>query len=202
MKIKNINVPTIKTITSRSSGLRAAFVKAIIPDMLNENIEKGEIIDKEILKLLSHTQKAKKCAYCAENKATEWDHFRPVMDENFKETGIGYVTDIYNIIPSCGKCNQSKGNSHWRTWIKSNAPLSPATRNVKNLSTIIKNLHEFEEYTDKKVKKFQLKDEELVELKKYLSNCEEIIKKLQESQEEAKKMLEIVKNSIIENPEN
>lgn len=44
------------------------------------------------------------------------------------------------------KCNQSKGNSDWRTWITSSAKLSPGSRKIPDLESRIARLEEFEKW--------------------------------------------------------
>src|SRR5215471_14811557 len=62
-----------------------------------------------------------RCAYSGD-KATEWDHLRPLISG---QEPTGYISEIQNLVPVCGKCNQSKGNSHWRSWMEGNAKLCP-----------------------------------------------------------------------------
>lgn len=80
------------------------------------------------------------CAYCGGPKS-EWDHFRAIVSDR-KPTG--YTTEIANLVPSCGKCNQSKGNKPWLDWIKSNAKQSPLRRNVPDLDERIQRLKKYE----------------------------------------------------------
>ena len=51
-----------------------------------------------------------RCAYCGD-KASDWDHLRPLV---VKRRPTGFISEIANLVPACGKCNQSKGNSPWR----------------------------------------------------------------------------------------
>ncbi|MBK7930055.1 MAG: HNH endonuclease [Bryobacterales bacterium] len=46
-----------------------------------------------------------RCAYCGD-PFTEWDHFRPIVSGR---RPTGYFSEIANLVPACGKCNQSKG---------------------------------------------------------------------------------------------
>ena len=80
------------------------------------------------------------CAYCGD-PATEWDHFRPIV-KNQRPTG--YVSEIANLVPACGKCNQSKGGKPWRDWINGPAKRSPRTRNVNDLDSRISRLETYE----------------------------------------------------------
>jgi 5-methylcytosine-specific restriction endonuclease McrA len=69
------------------------------------------------------------CAYCGDPH-TEWDHLRSIIREK-KPTG--YITEIANLVPACGKCNQSKGGNHWRDWMLGSATRSPKIGGVANL---------------------------------------------------------------------
>ncbi|MDG1250094.1 MAG: HNH endonuclease [Gammaproteobacteria bacterium] len=74
-------------------------------------------------------------SFCG-STASEWDHLRPLV---LDKKPTGYVSEIHNLVPACGKCNQSKGNKPWVSWIISTAKLSPRTRGVKDLEQRIKN---------------------------------------------------------------
>lgn len=127
--------PGGESIGARASAMRSAFVRALIPNIPPSDLELDEAFS--LLKLDADDLR---CVYCGD-RATEWDHFYPVM-RNGQPTG--YLTRIQNLVPACGKCNQSKGNRDWRNWITSAAPLSPATRGVKKLHQRIKRLQAFE----------------------------------------------------------
>lgn len=43
------------------------------------------------------------------------------------------ISEIHNLIPSCGKCNQSKGNRNRKTWMLGNTPLSPHSRQIPDI---------------------------------------------------------------------
>ena len=106
-----------------------------------------------------------RCAYCGD-KSTEWDHLRPIITN---QEPTGYITEIANLVPSCGKCNQSKGNKNWLTWMKSSAQWCPTTRKVADLEKRIERLKAYEAWKDIQAKekdgllteddKFRLKDE-------------------------------------------
>jgi hypothetical protein len=82
------------------------------------------------------------CAYCGDT-ASEWDHLRPLVIDK-KPTG--YISEIQNLVPSCGKCNQSKGNKNWKLWITSEAKLSPASRGISNIENRIAKLTDYEKW--------------------------------------------------------
>ena len=114
-------MPKSMKITGRSSSITNAFFNGIIP-----SIEPSIPQIEKVLEILNIDKDNITCSYCGD-KATEWDHFRPLII-NKKPTG--YISEIHNLVPSCGKCNQSKGNKDWNTWINSDAKLSPKTRNI------------------------------------------------------------------------
>jgi len=123
------------SVNGRSSSITNAFITAIIPV-----IEPTEAEELEALRILQISSNDIRCAYCGD-KATEWDHLRPIISN---QEPTGYITEIGNLVPSCGKCNQSKGKSHWRTWMEGSARLSPKTRDVPNLQERIARLQAYE----------------------------------------------------------
>lgn len=124
-------------ITSRGSTITNAFVSSILP-----SIEPQEDEIRECLRILELDVKDLRCAYCG-NKATEWDHLRPLVS-NKKPTG--YVSEIRNLVPACGTCNQSKGNKNWNDWITSDVKGSPKIRNGEDLKVRIQRLKRYEKW--------------------------------------------------------
>jgi hypothetical protein len=55
--------------------------------------------------------------YCGA-AASEWDHLRPIV---FRRRPTGFFSEIANLVPACGKCNQSKGGQDWQSWMRGNA---------------------------------------------------------------------------------
>lgn len=80
------------------------------------------------------------CVYCGDT-STEWDHLRPLVE---KQRPTGYISEIHNLVPACGKCNQSKGNKNWLVWMRSAARLSPTSRGVTDIDARIERLHTYE----------------------------------------------------------
>ncbi|WP_138708186.1 HNH endonuclease [Desulfocurvibacter africanus] len=130
-------MPTPVNITGRSSSITNAFINSIIPV-----IQPSEDQIKEALDILGMTPETFQCAYCG-NASTEWDHLRPLV---MNKRPTGFISEICNLIPSCGKCNQSKGNKEWRTWIYSSAKHSPAKRNINDLEARVKRLEAYEKW--------------------------------------------------------
>ena len=130
-------MPNPVKITGRSSSITNSFVNSIIP-VVSPTAEQI----KEALDVLGMDDKNFCCAYCGDT-ATEWDHLRPLVKDK-KPTG--YISEIHNLIPSCGKCNQSKGNKEWEIWIRSVAPLSPATRGIPDLDERIEKIRAYDQW--------------------------------------------------------
>jgi endonuclease I len=57
-----------------------------------------------------------------------------------KKKPTGYISEIHNLVPACGKCNQSKGNKEWRQWMLSDATLSPKTKGFQTFKSGLKGL--------------------------------------------------------------
>ena len=127
--------PTGVTINGRTSTITNAFVNSIIP-IIPPTIEQVD----EALSILGMNGDNFSCAYCGD-AMTEWDHLNPLVRDK-KPTG--FVSEIHNLVPSCGKCNQSKGNKEWREWIVGDARLSPKTKGVQDLDARIGRLEEYE----------------------------------------------------------
>ena len=130
-------MPIPVKITGRTSTLTNSFVNAIIPVF---KPTEAEVI--EALEVLGMSPDIIVCAYCGDGK-TEWDHLRPLVHGK-KPTG--YISEIANLVPSCGKCNQSKSGSEWHSWIQGSARLSPQTRRIPNLEQRIERLRAFERW--------------------------------------------------------
>jgi hypothetical protein len=124
-------------ITTRTSSITNAFVNTITPSIYPSD---NEII--EALSILGMTLETVKCAYCGDS-STEWDHLRPIVRD---KQPTGYISEIGNLVPACGKCNQSKGNKDWRDWILSDASLSPKSKRVGDLQERISRLEEYEKW--------------------------------------------------------
>jgi hypothetical protein len=131
-------MPTPVKIIGRTSTITNSFVNGILPACKPPT----EIELVEALQILGLDAADLRCAYCGD-RATEWDHLRPLV-KNKRPTG--HISEIANLVPACGKCNQSKGGRHWREWMKSNARLSPATRAIPDLEERIHRLERFEEW--------------------------------------------------------
>lgn len=128
-------LPAPMTVTGRSSSITNAFVNAVVPVIVPTEAEEIQAISELGMDLTAIC-----CAYCGD-KATEWDHLNPLV-RNQKPTG--FITELANLVPACGKCNQSKGSKQWLAWINGSAKLSPRSRRIPDLERRIERLHAYE----------------------------------------------------------
>src|SRR5260370_16289783 len=170
------------SVTGRSSSITNAFINAIIPVI--DPTEKEEL---EALDILQIDPRDIRCAYCGD-KATEWDHLRPIISN---QEPTGYITEIANLVPSCGKCNQSKGKSHWRAWMEGKARLSPKTRGVPDLAERVEGLQSYEAWRQpRKIDFAALVGPEMWE--RHRQNWRSVLELLKKSQELATEIRSIV----------
>ena len=179
---KYCQMPTPMSVSGRSSSITNAFVNSIIPC-----IEPTEEEELEALRILEMDPSDIRCAYCGD-KATEWDHLRPIVSN---QQPTGYITEIANLVPSCGKCNQSKGKSHWRTWMNGSAPRSPARRNILDIAERIARLERYEAWrTPRKIDFAAVVGEELWQ--RHRQNWRDVLDLLKKSQELANELRAII----------
>lgn len=179
---KVFRMPAPVKIAGRTSSITNAFVNGIIPviEPTDEEID-------DVLKTLGMNREHVTCAYCGD-PYTEWDHFRPLVKD---KRPTGYISEIHNLVPACGKCNQSKGNKHWKTWMLSGAALSPYSRQIPDLEYRIKKLEEFES----RYSPIKLDFEKIVgpeAWKQHWDNCLKLHSLMQESQRHSDKIKELI----------
>lgn len=179
-------MPKQVNVKARSSSITNAFFNGIIPciEPTDEEVD-------EALKALGMTEDTVCCAYCGD-QMTEWDHFHPLVVDK-KPTG--YITEIHNLVPSCGKCNQSKGNKDWKKWMNSKAKRSPKSRGIADLELRIERLEEYE-------KRFASKQHDIETIvgkelwNKHLGNLNAIIEMMNNAQVTSNEIKEVLKNKI------
>ncbi len=130
-------MPTQMKITGRSSSITNAFINSIIPIVLPTNEQVNEALN-----ILGMSYDKFECSYCG-SIASEWDHLRPLV---LNKQATGYISEIHNLVPACGKCNQSKGNKPWNSWMISDAKLSPKSRGIVDLEQRIERLYTYEKW--------------------------------------------------------
>lgn len=179
-------MPSVQTMVSRKSSITNAFVNAVIPVIppTLAEIEKA-------LAMLGMDHNDVRCAYCGD-RSTEWDHLRPLV---LNRRPTGYVSEIANLVPACGKCNQSKGNKPWRDWMLSQARLSPTGRQIADVSERVARLARYEQWRDPKQIDFaSIVGKEAWE--NYWSLCEKVIDELRQCQEVADGMKQQIGSAL------
>ena len=179
-------MPVPMKITGRSSSITNAFVNSIIPV-----IKPNENDIKESLNILGMEPHSIECSYCG-SKYTEWDHLRPLVIDKMP---TGYVSEIQNLVPSCGKCNQSKGNKDWMVWITSDANLSPKSKNIHDLEERIERLKIYSSWREPTKIDFQkVVGDSLWE--QHWTNCNQVQQLLISSQETSQEIKNLMNNGF------
>ncbi len=179
-------MPSIQTMRSRKTSITNAFVSAIIPSIRPSVDEIAEA-----LAILRMEPSDVRCAYCGD-KSSEWDHLRPLV---VKRRPTGFISEIANLVPSCGKCNQSKGNTAWRDWMLGKAKLSPTGRGLPNIAERISRLEAYERWRAP----IRVEFESIVPRESwdhYWSLCEQVIDDMRRCQEFADKLRAQVVDSL------
>lgn len=122
-------------LTGRRSTITGLFFTSLTP-----YVEPTEAEVDKALQILGMSRGVFFCAYCGGAKS-EWDHFRAIVKDR---RPTGYITEIANLVPACGKCNQSRGNKDWRTWMLSKARHSPTARGVAETNARVERLEAYE----------------------------------------------------------
>jgi hypothetical protein len=131
----DFDLPSKGRVDGRTSSITAAFFQAITPFIVPSDSDV-----EEALAVLGMEPGGCHCAYCGDQR-TEWDHFRPIVKGR---QPTGYITEIANLVPACGKCNQSKGNKNWKEWMLSTAARSPKRRGISDLGERVARLEAYE----------------------------------------------------------
>jgi len=124
-------------ITSRTSSITNAFVQSIVP-----SIEPTKDEVDRALAILGMSRDEIVCAYCGAT-ASDWDHLRPLVKD---KRPTGYIDELANKVPACGKCNQSKSGQDWRGWMLGDARNSPKSRGIHDLRSRVDRLEAYEEW--------------------------------------------------------
>tara|TARA_R110002074_G_scaffold396334_1_gene585640 strand:- start:5431 stop:6000 length:570 start_codon:yes stop_codon:yes gene_type:complete len=171
--VKALRIPGKASARGRATSINGAFANAILPRIEPTLQEK-----QNTLEILNIDAANVTCAYCGD-PATEWDHLYPTVMSK-KPTGWG--TEAANLVPACGKCNQSKGNKHWETWMSGPAVLSPTSRKIPATQERINALKNFVNALTAFQFEFTELEEES-EWEQYWKIRDEIILKLQHADE-------------------
>lgn len=111
-----MKIPGKATISNRTSTMASQFARARAPYMAPTADERAARCC-----LLGIDPERPSCIYCG-GPPTEWDHLFPMV---IGSRWTGYFTEIDNLVPACGKCNQSRGSKPVAAWMRGHAPWSP-----------------------------------------------------------------------------
>jgi hypothetical protein len=181
------DLPSRGSIKGRSSSITAAFFQALTPVIVPSDAE----VD-EALNILGMSRARCVCAYCGDTK-TEWDHLRSIVHQ---QKPTGYITEIANLVPACGKCNQSKGSKHWKSWMLGSAIRAPATRGVDGLAEKVARLERFESWQVPKCLDYASIIGEVAWLD-YMRHWSAILDGMTNAQKEAEKLRERIEAHLV-----
>ncbi|MBT4126392.1 MAG: HNH endonuclease [Chloroflexi bacterium] len=179
-------MPSKVHITGRTSTITNSFVQAIIPQI--------EPSDEEItlvLEVLGMSDTGTECSYCGA-EATQWDHLNAIV-RNKRPTG--YITNIANLVPACGTCNQSKGAKHWKIWMLGTAAQSPSSRRIPDIETRVERLTAFESIFETERINFEaVVDPKLWD--EYWAEHENVVESMKKAQNKADQVWESIQVNI------
>lgn len=127
-KLFGFDYPSADKIGSRTSTIARSMASTLMPrigateaiqlqmaallyygkEFCQLNRNQQELIKKDFDKDKDHREIIK-CVYCGD-KATHLDHLYPLVDD---KNPTGFASEPANLVPCCGKCNQSKGSKLW-----------------------------------------------------------------------------------------
>jgi len=132
-------MPSVQGMLARKSSITNAYVNSIIP-IIKPTIEDIDAA----LGILQMDADNVRCVYCGD-ESSEWDHLRPLV---LNRRPTGFISEIANLVPACGKCNQSKGNKPWRDWMRSDAKRSPTGRGLPDVEQRIALIEKYEQWQE------------------------------------------------------
>ena len=84
------------------------------------------------------------CAFCGSSTVRRWDHLEPVSQ--------GGETVLGNMVPACGRCDDSKQHLPFEQWMTSDAKWSPNSQGVKEIQRRIERIKAYVEHFDYQVR--------------------------------------------------
>ena len=110
-EIGGLKYPSQDKISSRDSTVARSIASSIIPRIPCE--EKDEEEAAKILGIIDPNKPV--CVYCGRT-ATHLDHLHPLIQD---KKPSGYISELANLVPCCGECNQKKGGKSWEEYMNS-----------------------------------------------------------------------------------
>ena len=182
-------MPQPVSIAGRSSSISNSFANGIIPC-----IEPSKEEIHNALSVLGMKEDDVRCAYCGE-PFSEWDHLNPLI---INKEPTGYISEINNLVPACGKCNQSKGNKKWEEWFIGDSPRAQEIRQNNDYNDRKAKLKKYE----KEFKPRRINFEELIgkkEWDEYKSARDKILDAMKNCQEKQNSIKKVVREKIKDN---
>jgi HNH endonuclease len=169
-------LPQAQTVSGRKTTITNAFVCSVIP-----SIQPSAADIEQALAILAIDPCDMRCAYCGD-RSTSFDHLRPLV---LNRRPTGYITEIANLVPSCGRCNSSKGNQSWRTWMVSvTATHSPTKRGIADTARRMALLERYEQWRAPiRIDFAAMIGKE--EWERYWSRCEAVIEEMRRCEDDA-----------------
>ena len=173
--IKN-HLKSYSIYDKRKTTINHAFASAIAPaDNYDESV-----ITKALIKLGQDPNDDLLCIYCGA-KAETWDHLIGLV---FEGNLRGFGHQIGNLIPSCKKCNSSKGGKDFKIFIKTsdNINTNPESlietlNSYQNKYSKPINFNNFSPENEKLYKKYNEIKENIFELMKKADAIADILRK-------------------------
>ena len=187
LRFQGTKLPTAQKLKGRKTTITNAFVLSILPVI--------EPSDEDIyaaLEVLGQNPEDIRCVYCGA-PSHGWDHFRPVVRNRLP---TGFVTEIANLVPACGRCNSSKAGSDWRTWmVSTSARGSPARRGIPDVAERVAALERFEQWRKPMCIDFAAMIGE-EEWNSYWDSREKLIENMMRCQAAADRILSVIKEQL------
>ncbi|WP_293035783.1 HNH endonuclease [Paraburkholderia sp.] len=101
-------MPGRDTLHTRQTTINMAFAKSLTP------VLKPTQVELDVALALLGMEDGIKCSYCGGAYQT-WDHFQAATQQSKPS---GFIDEIDNLVPCCSRCNSSRGNRKWTTFMK------------------------------------------------------------------------------------
>lgn len=108
-------MPLDKLPIKISAGLGLSMIDRSVKEMHARRCTKAEL---QNVRLYFQDNGGLKCIYCGSPEASRWDHLHPVSR--------GGDTVPGNLVPACGRCDDSKQDREIHEWIRGTSPHRPA----------------------------------------------------------------------------
>jgi hypothetical protein len=98
-----------------SAGLGLSMIDRSVKEMHATRCTRAEL---QTIRQYFQNNGGLKCIYCGSEEPTRWDHLHPVSRGGDTVTG--------NLVPACGRCDDSKQDREVEEWVQGTSPHRPA----------------------------------------------------------------------------